>query len=70
MQTYTCQCGAPYQSDDEYFCESCVATRKRVAAEVDAKAKARESSRVSMSSIARYDSLPKVRGFVRASDIL
>lgn len=69
--THTCSCGEQYTSDDvdPYFCPTCVDNRKRIAAEVDAKVGERLRGKKVMSSMERYDSLPKIRGFISAADL-
>lgn len=72
MQTFShkcLKCDAKYSDTDPdpYYCDSCKIEVKRIAAEVDAKVK---PSKKKMGSMELYDSLPKVRGFVNAKDIL
>lgn len=70
--THTCPCGAEYQDDDPdvYFCEACIAERKRIAAEIDAKTPKHSEEERQMSDLQRYDQAAKVRGFVNAANFL
>lgn len=74
MTTYKhqCSCGNSYSDNDPdiYFCPSCVEQRKAIAKQVDAKMAGRISERAEKKSdIQLYNSLPKIRGFVKASDL-
>lgn len=69
--THTCikpGCGATYQDNDPdpYYCDSCKAHNKEMAARVDSIVAARPR-KPRMSLLQEYDAAQKVRGFVRAS---
>lgn len=66
------KCAQKYEDKepDDYYCPPCLVEKHKIAAEIDAKMKARGPSRKPESQLARYDSLPKVRGFVDARHFL
>lgn len=76
METYTHKCikggceNTYIDSDpDAYLCDTCVDAKKSIAREIDKKYTT-VGQVVVQTDLQKYDSLPKVRGFVKASDIL
>ncbi len=60
------KCGTQYTDNDPdpYYCEVCIAERKVLAAEIDAKVRSRGVSRPTVSSYQEYEAAEKVRGFM------
>lgn len=72
METFNVKCikcSGIYKSEDPdpYYCATCEEEKKKIAAEIDKKIK---PTGTVMSDLKKYDSLPKVNGFVRASDFM
>lgn len=73
MYTHTCSCGEIYTDDDPdiYFCPSCVAQRKALAAEIDKKIASKPKKKV-LSNYQILQEKGQTNGqatFVRASDL-
>ena len=62
-------CGQSYESEEleAYYCSSCVEKNKQIAEEISKRM--HPHIRVE-STMNRYDSLPRVHGFPRASDLI
>ena len=59
------KCGNKYQDKepDDYYCPTCLEAKNKIAKEIDLKVASRPKRQVE-SDLARYDKLPKNRGFV------
>ena len=54
--------------DDPYYCPSCLEEKKLIAAQIDAKLGSTVGQKPS-GLLQQYDSLTKIRGFVKAKDL-
>ena len=65
------KCGTKYQDniDDAYYCSPCKKEHLKLAEEIQKKVGNRPRKE-NLSLIKKYESLPKVRGFVNAKDLL
>lgn len=72
MYTHICQCGSQYENEDPdpYYCDACVASRKAIADEIDAKRRALGPVPKPMSALELFDAAADSRGFAKASQIL
>jgi hypothetical protein len=69
--THSCiKCSTSYTDTDPdaYYCATCNAERKAIAAQVDKRLNGKVHREV-MSAIKAYDAAPKVRGFIRYQDL-
>ena len=67
------KCQTTYDSneDEAYYCPTCFAEKREIAAKVDEKVGIRISNKKTVqSALQHYDSLPKRNGFVMAKDFL
>lgn len=67
MYTHSCiKCKVQYEDTepDEFYCPTCNTERLRIAAEIDAKIKAKPT-KPTMSALQQYDAQEKFRGFIR-----
>lgn len=74
MHTHTCiknGCTNSYQDADvdAYLCPTCLEEKKQIAKEIDARLANRDTTR-KPSMLQQYDEANKVRGLVRAGDLL
>ncbi|KKR45478.1 MAG: hypothetical protein UT82_C0028G0010 [Parcubacteria group bacterium GW2011_GWB1_40_14] len=71
FQVHCIECKTEYEDKepDDYYCSVCLPKIKEIARKIDAKLKTRPRKEV-VSNLVRYDSLPKIRGFVDAKHFL
>lgn len=64
------KCGTVYtdRDPDAYYCPDCQAINKEIAEQINQKLK-RSNRKEVVSPLQAYDAAPKVRGFIRASDL-
>lgn len=73
MYSHACiKCQAVYQENDpdRYYCFDCRAQNKKVAEEIDRKLAISKPKRQVKTMLQQYDQAPKVKGLIRAEDLL